>query len=448
MSEKTVVGLAGVSFHAFWGFSEEQYRERIEEMRAVVERLGARLVALPETFKDAKGGVAAAQRMNDEADLVILDVATFPEGSATLAFFDNLAKPLVLWGRNEQEHGSNIGHNSFCGVNFLAGNLALRGQRFRKLYGAPGDVRLQNRLKTAITLIGAAKKASGSRIGLFGEGIVPKFYDIDISDSDREKLKQRWDIDFMGIPTRDLTELVDSFSIGEVGEEIETIETRFGKIEVSADAVEAQARLLKALKKISAENGFSAIAIRCWPELQSTREVWPCPSISILNDLALPAACEGDVGGAFDMLLASKFSEEPSTLLDVIDWNDEKDRFSVWHCGPTAPSWADKSGSVFKYHNVDGRDEDGGAKFGCSGIIDMQFKPGPVSLYRTLGALDDEFAVQGEIVTTETEKVCGSFGQVANATIYGRGMDNELLRNQIFDRCLPHHFAAVRGSLY
>ncbi len=448
MRENVVVGFAGISFHAFWGFEESQYAGRIEELRETIEAFGATLVAMPQTFKDADGGARAGEKLSEDADIVILDVETFPEGSAAIAFFDHLSKPLMLWGRSEQAHNSNIGHNSFCGINFLASNLALRGQRFRKLYGSPDSELFRNRLQTAIKLIWAAKKSRGSKIGLFGTGVVPKFYDIDVQTEDREKLLKRWDIDFVGIETRDVVKLAKSYSDGSIRREVEKIGASFHKIEVSSTDVENQARLLKAFVEISNTHNFSAVAIRCWPELQKLDSIWPCPSLSILNESSLPAACEGDAGGALDMLLASKLSKEPSTLLDVVDWNDADDLFSIWHCGPTASSWADESGTVFKHHNVDGRGENGRAAFGCAGIIDMQFRPGPVTLFRTLGALDDEFVVQVDVVRSSEQRICGSFGQVGSAKVYGQNMNNEQLRCQILDRCLPHHFTAVRGDLY
>ncbi len=447
MLRNVVVGLAGISFRAFWGFTEAQYKGRIDELRKTIEAFGATLVVIPETFKDSDGGIRASEKLSEEADIVILDVETYPEGSASFAFFDHLSKPLMLWGRSEQEHGSNIGHNSFCGVNFLAGNLALRGQRFRKLYGAPDSKLFRNRLQTAIQLIWAAKESKGSKIGLFGNGVVPKFYDIDVQTGDREKLLKRWDIDFVGVETQDLVKLAASFSNDDIRSEVEKIGASFHKIEVSTTDVEKQARLLRAFKEISNGHNFSAVAIRCWPELQELYSIWPCPSLSILNDDSLPAACEGDAGGALDMLLASKLAKTPSTLLDIVDWNDADNVFSIWHCGPTASSWADESGTVFKHHNVDGRTESGRAMFGCAGIIDMQFKTGPVTLFRTLGAIDDEFVVQGDIVPPGKERICGSFGQVGSAKMYGQNMNNEQLRNQILDRCLPHHFTAVRENL-
>jgi len=449
MVRKICIGLAGISFDAaFWGFKESQYKDRIVELRQVAQKLGLKFIAIPKTFEDHKGAIAAAKKLNDKADLVILDIATYPEGKAAGAFFDTIAPPLMLWSRNETVHKSNIGHNSFCGANFLGGCLALRGQRFRKLYGRPNSKQFKARLKTAARLIGAAKMAAGAKIGLFGEGIVPKFYDIDIEPKDRVKLQKRWQLRFVGVTTKELLKTAKSYRDADIEKSAECFTSHFTKIKIPTDAVQKQLRLLRAVKEISKQEKFSSVAIRCWPELQGLYGTWPCPSISVLNEIGIPAACEGDPGGALDMLLAKQLNKKPSTLMDIIDFDDKGNTFSIWHCGPTASSWADKKGAKLICHNVDGRKAAGKPAMGLPGVVDMQFAPGKVSVFRTLGAIDDEFAVQGKITAAGKRQICGSFGLVAEPSIYTNKVDVNFVRQEIFDRMLPHHYTATPGHIF
>jgi len=449
MFRKACIGVAGISFDAsFWGFKESQYKGRIVQLREVAQKLGLKFTAIPKSFQDYKGAIAAAKKLNDKADLVILDVATYPEGKAAGAFFDTIVPPLMLWSRNETVHKSNIGHNSFCGANFLGGCLALRGQRFRKLYGQPNSKQFKARLKTAARLVSAAKMAAGAKIGLFGEGIVPKFYDIDVAAKDREKLRERWQLSFVPVTTKELLKTARSFRDGNIEKSAESFKGHFTKIEIPAEALEKQLRLFRALKEISKQENFSSVAIRCWPELQGLYGAWPCPSISVLNEIGIPAACEGDPGGALDMLLAKQLNNKPSTLMDIIDWDDKGNTFSIWHCGPTASSWADKKGAKLICHNVDGRTAAGKPAMGLPGIVDMQFAPGKVSVFRTLGAIDDEFAVQGKIIAAPKRKICGSFGLVGEPYIYTSKVDVNFVRQEIFDRMLPHHYTATGGHIF
>jgi len=206
--------------------------------------------------------------------------------------------------------------------------------------------------------------------------------------------------------------------------------------------------LLISVKEISDREGFAAISFRCWPELQKLYGAWPCSVLSSLNQQGLPAACEGDPAGALDMLLAKFLSPEPSTLMDIVDWDDLKNTLSLWHCGPTACSWASGRGATLMPHNVDGKDESGRPAPGLPGIVDMEFKPGPVTFFRTMGAVDDEFAVQGNIVEDSERRICGSFGEMKNIQVYGRAVPAIDLRNIILERCLPHHYTLARGHVF
>ena len=449
MAKKVCVGLAGIRFDpSFWGFKPKQYEQHAAKLGAVVRKMGYKFVACPETFENYKEAKRDARFLKQKgADIVVFDIEAYPEGKAAGEFVANVDAPLILWSRNETYHNVNVGHNSFCGANFMGGVLTVQGRKFRQIFGAANDKELKARLDTACKLVGAAKAAASSKIGLFGEGIVPKFYDIDVNEADQKKLQQRWGIKFVGVSTKELVKRCESYKDADVRKSRRKYTRHFDRIEISDEAIDKQVRMLKAVSDISKKNKFASIAIRCWPELQTMYGSWPCPVISVLNQTGLPAACEGDLGGALDMLLASKLAKSPSTLMDIVDWDDKGDSFSIWHCGPTATSWADKKGSLLMGHDVDGSDERGRPKCGLPGIVDMQFAPSKVTVFRTLGALDDEFAVHGQIVTAPKRNICGSFGAVTKSSIYGEKRSAKEIRRQIFDRLLPHHYTAVHGHV-
>ena len=448
MNRKMRLGLAGISFAPFWAFRQSQYKKRISQLRELTKRLNARLVVLPRAFQDAKGALEAARKLNDKADLAILDICTFPEGKAAETFFCALKTPVILWSRGETEYKSHIGHNSFCGANFLAGVLALKGRRFRSVYGEPHSAEFRARISTATRLVAAANSVSGSRIGLLGEGIVPKFYDIDIQPEDRRKLEERWNIRFVSVPMKELVRRAEACSKSAIEASAGDFRAEFKHVGISDQMVKKQVRLLQAITDIAQQESFAGLAVRCWPELQKDYEAWPCPSLSQLNEKGIPAACEGDPGGALDMLLAAQLSRKPSTLMDIVDWSSKSNALAIWHCGPTACSWADKKGARLLGHNVDGRTSKGKAASGLPGVVDMQFARGPVTIFRTLGAIDDEFVVAGELAPNDRRRICGSFGTVTKPKVYSRPSSVDTIRDDIFKRTLPHHYVAVRGNIF
>jgi len=410
--------------------------------------MGFGFVAQAEAFTDAEAAAKAARRLTDKADLVLLDVATFPAGKVAGAFFDSLDVPLALWGRDESEHGTHIGHNSFCGVNFLASNLALTGRRFRHFHGRCDSKDFRARLRTAGALIAAAMDAAGSRIGLFGEGIVPKFFDIDISPADRDRRSRRWNISFEPITIKHLLKRVEACKESDVENALPKFVRPFKAISVPPASIRAQVRLMLAIRDITREADLASLAVRCWPELPDASGVWPCAVLSALNESGVPSACEGDPGGALDMLLAGKLTDRPVTLLDLVDFDERDNAFAIWHCGPTATSWSDRGGAKLIPHDVDGADSRGRPAPGLPAVVDMQFKPGPVTMFRTLGAVDDEFVVQGRIVPAPKRRISGCFGMLASPAVYGREAQVGAIRDNIIQRAIPHHYAAARGKLF
>jgi len=283
MAGKVRLGLAGISLPNFWGFKESQYNSRAARLRDVCRELGAGLSVVPRTFQDAEGAVRAARVLNEKADLAVLDVATFPEGKAAGAFFEALTPPAILWSRGESVHGTHIGHNSFCGANFLAGNLALKGRRVRHVYGQCSGREFRARLSAATKLVAAARLAANSRIGLFGEGVVPKFFDIDVAPADRRTLERRWGIRFVPVPTKRLVERARRYKEAKLAKVVEEFARHFKTVEVPPEAVLKQVRVLCAIRDISSRERFASIAVRCWPELQEEMSLWPCPSLGTLN---------------------------------------------------------------------------------------------------------------------------------------------------------------------
>jgi L-fucose isomerase-like protein len=444
-----VLGIACIRYsQAFWGFEENQFDKRVRALAEYEKELGFTVYKAGPSFENADEALKMARTLNTNSDIAILDIATYPEGKAAGVFFDELKLPLILWSRPESEFGTHIGHNSFCGANFLASNLFLRKQRFRSIFGTMESAETKERLQTAVRLIETAKHISGSTIGEIGEGIVPKFFDIDIRKEDRETLEKRWRIRFQAVALEDVLALAQSYPEDKVQKRQGEFMGSFRETKISESGKENLTRLLMSVKEISDREDFAAISFRCWPELQTLYSAWPCSILSSLNQQGLPAACEGDPGGALDMLLAKFLSPEPSTLMDIVDWDDRKNTLSLWHCGPTACSWASDRGATLMPHNVDGKDESGRPAPGLPGIVDMEFKPGPVTFFRTMGAVDDEFVVQGNIAENSERRICGSFGEMKDIQVYGRTVPAIDLRNIILERCLPHHYTLAQGHVF
>lgn len=119
------------------------------------------------------------------------------------------------------------------------------------------------------------------------------------------------------------------------------------------------------LDEIVAAYQMSALAIRCWTEMQTQLGISPCVLMGELNNRLVSAACEVDTGNAIMMHALALASGQPPALLD---WNnnytEEDDKCILFHCGPVPRSLMTDEGKVTDHLILNTGAEDM-CSFGC-----------------------------------------------------------------------------------
>jgi hypothetical protein len=187
-------GLTGIGFGQFSASGSRSISPAPMNPRPVVQRLGATLVVVPTTVQEARGAIQGTARLNEQADLAILDIATYPEGKAASAPSEALGPPWMPSSRDESHHGTNIAHSGPRGAKFLTGDPACLGCDCQHLYGRPDSTDTVARLRTATSLAGAGSSASGASISILGGGTIAEFFDIDVVLEDHLALEERFGI--------------------------------------------------------------------------------------------------------------------------------------------------------------------------------------------------------------------------------------------------------------
>jgi L-fucose isomerase-like protein len=125
-------------------------------------------------------------------------------------------------------------------------------------------------------------------------------------------------------------------------------------------------KLAVVLDAMVAEQGLDALALRCWPELETELRISPCVLLGALNDSSVAAACELDVCNAVMMAALGAASNGPATCLD---WNnnygDDPDRCILFHCGPVPQSLMEGKGHIVD-HELLGKALGPGCGWGCN----------------------------------------------------------------------------------
>ena len=134
---------------------------------------------------------------------------------------------------------------------------------------------------------------------------------------------------------------------------------------IPEEAFDKIVRLGVVLDAIIEEYQMDAIALRCWLELQEQLGISACVLLGELNNRAIPAACEVDVGNAIAMYALHLASGDPPACLD---WNnnygDEDDKCILFHCGPVPRDLMTDRGRVTD-HGIVANTLGEGCGYGC-----------------------------------------------------------------------------------
>lgn len=110
------------------------------------------------------------------------------------------------------------------------------------------------------------------------------------------------------------------------------------------------AALQEVLEDLAKEYALDAMAIRCWPELQTNIGIAPCTNVGILNEMGIATACELDIPNAVMMRAQALAGDRPGTLLDFNNnYGPSKDKAILFHCGPMPISMMKEKGTTIEH---------------------------------------------------------------------------------------------------
>ncbi len=184
-----------------------------------------------------------------------------------------------------------------------------------------------------------ARRLAGARIGVVGDrptGFEPCGY-----DAAQLKRTTGVTVDAVALPAlfeRGAAAAVDAVADARsaFSEELEGIEA------VDASALDQSVRLHLGLRDLVDQEGWAAVATRCWPECFTEFGGAACAPQSRLNqDLGVPGLCEADAYGAVTSLILQWLVDEPSFVADLIHLDPADNTAVFWHCGLAPVGMAD-----------------------------------------------------------------------------------------------------------
>jgi len=285
----------------------------------------------------------------EQVDAVVVLDAAFPNGNTFLTFavHPRLSKlPLILSAPPEIELGNREWTtNAYCGLimnNYVARQL---GRHAFVVGGWPQDARYQAEFRSILSVVRAIGEVRRDLVGRFGDA--PGGFHC--ASGNRLAYARRFGT---RVETIDLTAVLQTYRTGKAagyaGEaafteaDVENTRremTRGREVQTDPERVRKAARLFHALKALIEANGFTSVAVRCWPEIMQVENISACLSIGWLlsERVVRAAACEGDWPTAVIQGVASLLSGEPAACLDFINRVGGQPVVQLAHCGVGIP---------------------------------------------------------------------------------------------------------------
>ena len=327
---------------------------------AMLEASGHRLVGPRSLLFDAATTEAALSAFAGQPlDLLLILQVTFTDATMTVKIAEAALAPLGIWAFPEPRVGGRLRLNSFCGLNLALHALGRVGCEARWAYCAPEPASMPETLDALLGMCGpdasypagpkptvfdihAAKQGlerlAGKRIGLIGEH-PPGF---DTCAYDPAALDRLVGISVEPIRLPDFFDRARAVPAREVAQTRAAISREISGLDaVDQGQLDKSLSVFHALKGVAAEGNFSALAVRCWPEMFTDYGCAACGPMGLMNQDRTPCACEADVYGAVTSLLLQELANEPSFLVDIVDMDVSSDTGVLWHCGLAPRSMAD-----------------------------------------------------------------------------------------------------------
>jgi L-fucose isomerase-like protein len=299
---------------------------------------------------DAARQAAAELKNQGLAGLLLLQV-TFTDASMTLELAREIAAPLAIWAFPEPRSGGRLRLNSFCGLNLAAHALGRAGHSFAYLYQSPTKKLAQRSIadwaRKKRVLRGKSRgrivvgkddtrrskamldSLKGRRIGLVGEH--PAGFDT--CRFDDMALGKLTGISIDRIALGDLFGRAAKVMASAAAKRRKNVAALKGIDGVDQEQLRKSLTLFEGLASLKDENGLSAFAVRCWPEMFTEYGCAICGPMGMMNAAGVPAACEADVYGAVTALMLQEIAGEPSWLVDIVDMDAGDGTTVFWHCG-------------------------------------------------------------------------------------------------------------------
>ena len=358
----------------------DQARKALVELAKLLGQNGVDIVATDDPVTNADAAAGAGRVFTEQhVDAICLAAVTWFEDYLVLDMLEECDAPMALWALPGMETGG------LCGTQQLTCYLKQLGKPYTSVFGAIEEGDVLNRGLSFLRAAALRNHLRRARIGLAGSRV----HGMTEVSANEIALKKSLGprivpIDMVGLLAR--AHKADRAMAREVWNRVKCAAA---EVQVPEEDGLDAASMYLAMKGIVREEGLSALAFGCYPDLMGRA----CVAASLLADEGIPVGCEGDVNGAVAMLMLCLLTGQPT---HNTDWLEPLPDGSVvfTHCGSGSYSLAEKKEDI-TLANV---------RLAHQGVCSLfPARTGPVTLISlmSLGAGYQLAVMEGKAVSTE-----------------------------------------------
>ena len=295
-----------------------------KDLIKVCKNLGFETIVAPDFISSPKIAEEVAEFFLDkELDAYILHIGTFIDDARVMPLVTKLKKPVIVWA-----HDYSAFNISITGSQNLIPNIYDLGLDYKFIYGKFDDKKAIGKLYKYARACALKNLLGKLKIGYFG-GHPSIMTNLTI---DEIAVRGIFGISLINFGNEDLiigSESIDEKESKKLWEEIKSLA---GKIDARDELGIKSSSMLAYILKVVKENSLGAVSINCFPHLKGK----VCIPVARLNDLGIPAACEGDLNSTILMYMLYHLSGRTVSNGDQLKiYNPGKKGNSMMfsHCG-------------------------------------------------------------------------------------------------------------------
>ncbi len=291
------------------------------------KKLGFEAIVAPDFISSPKIAEKVAEYFLDKnLDAYILHLGTFIDDARVMPLITKLKKPVIVWA-----HDYSAFNISITGSQNLIPNIYDLGLDYKFIYGKFDDKEAFNKLYKYGRACTLKNMLSKLKIGYFG-GHPSVMTNLTI---DEIIVRGIFGISLVNFGNEDLIIGSENINEEESRELWEEIKSLAGKVDAREELGIMSSSMLAYVLKLVKENSLGAVSINCFPHLKGK----VCIPIARLNDLGIPAACEGDLNSTILMYILYHLSGRTVSngdQLKIYNLGKKENSMMFSHCGAGA----------------------------------------------------------------------------------------------------------------